>query len=412
MKNKKNKINRRDFLKTAGAAGLGSIFVSAKTFAEPNDSNTAGQSAEPEFPQVPKRKLGKTGVEVPSLSTGIMYNAIDKQLILRKALQWGVSYWDTAYGYAGGNSEVGIGKYISANPDVRKKLFIVTKASGAKTSAEREKLLLSSLERMNTDYIDLYYGVHGCNDPAQLTDELKLWAENAKKRKLIRFFGFSTHTNMAKCLTAAAKLGWIDAIMTSYNFRLMQGPEMQAAVEACHKAGVGLIAMKVMAKLQQIETEKDKKLADHFLKSGFTQGQAKIKAVLADKRFCSACISMQNIATLTENVAAVLDKTKLSRLDSQVLDEYAQATCSGYCAGCSDICNRQLPAAPYISEVMRYLMYYNSYGDKDRARELFSQIPSQVKNKLTCLDYSSAEASCPQRLPIAKLVAEAVGKLA
>ncbi|MBA7667163.1 hypothetical protein ES703_75248 [subsurface metagenome] len=57
-------------------------------------------------------------------------------------------------------------------------------------------------------------------------------------------------------------------------------------------------------------------------------------------------------------------------------------------------------------------MYYNSYGDQNRARGLFAKIPRRVRNKLLSTDYSTAEARCPQHLPIGKLVAEAVGKLA
>jgi hypothetical protein len=60
---------------------------------------------------------------------------------------------------------------------------------------------------------------------------------------------------------------------------------------------------------------------------------------------------------------------------------------------------------------MRYLMYYNSYGDHNRARELFAQIPRKVRNNLLRTDFSRAEARCPQHLPIGNLIAEAVGKL-
>jgi len=45
---------------------------------------------------------------------------------------------------------------------------------------------------------------------------------------------------------------------------------------------------------------------------------------------------------------------------------------------------------------MRYLMYYNSYGDQDRARGLFAQIPRRVKNRLLTTDYALAEARCPR----------------
>ncbi|MHC4571458.1 MAG: aldo/keto reductase [Planctomycetota bacterium] len=415
MKEKHDKIDRRNFLKTVGAAGLGSVFASTKTTVGADES---GKAQEPKLPQVPRRKLGKTGVEVPCLSMGGTVNLLENQIMLRKALEWGVTYWDTSDSYEGGNSELGIGKYLAKNPEMRKKLFIVTKAYGTKTIEDVELHLHNSLRKMNTTYVDLYFIMersrteHGLSDPSQLTDELKRWVKFTKKRKMMRFFGFSTHKNMAECLTAAARLDWIDAIMTTYNFRVMQDAKMAAAVEACYKAGVGLVAMKTQAQGQSFKTEEDKKLAKHFLQRGFTEGQAKIKAVLEDKRISSVCSRMGNIATLTSNVAAVLDKTKFTRADMEVFKEYAAATCSGYCAGCANICDFALPDTPYVSDIMRYLMYYNSYGTQDRARELFAQIPRNVRSKLLSTDYRTAEARCPQHLPIGKLITEAVSKLA
>jgi len=416
MKEKQTKIDRRNFLKTMGTAGLASalagmrpVTASAQETTGQKEAKASGEAQETKLPQVPRRKLGKTGIEVPCLSLGTLFLVVESQITLRKAVQWGVNYWDTAHNYTGGNSELGIGKFLSKKPDVRKELVIGSKASRARTVADIETRLQTSLERMNTKYVDLYYGVHGLDNPARLTDELKQWVQSAKKRKLIRFFGFSTHKNMAQCLAAAARLDWVDVIITAYNFRLMQDAEMRAAVEACHKAGIGLVAMKVMGHGQKvargddkypIETEEDKKLAGHFLQKGFTEGQAKIKVVLEDKRFSSACVGMKDVSFLASNVAAVLDKTKLSQADMNVFRQYAAATCSGYCAGCARICDSALPDAPYVSDIMRYLMYYNSYGDKARARELFAQIPSKVRGKLLSTDYRAAEARCPQRMQV------------
>jgi hypothetical protein len=392
-------------------------------------SRGSGASSEPdkpqakqehEFPQVPRRKLGKTGTKVSCLALGTIFDVLENQTVLRNAVKWGVTYWDTAPDYAGPNSELGIGKFIADNPKLRKKLFISTKASDAVTIEDTEKALQASLKRLHTDYIDLYhvmdrvkgygYAGHGLSDPSYLTPEVKKWAESAKKRKLIKFFGFPTHQNMAQCLHAAAKLGWIDVVMPLYNFRLMQDSDMKSAIEACHKAGIAVVAMKTQAR--RIVTDEDKKLTEHFTKRGFTEGQAKIKAVLQDERIASACVRMENIGLVTQNVAATLDKTKLSAADMRVLEDYARATCSGYCAGCAHICAAALPDAPYISDIMRFLMYYNSYGDTERARKLFARIPAAVRSRLLDIDYGEAEARCPQHLPIAKLVAEAVGKLA
>ncbi len=417
IKEKQNTIDRRNFLKTVGAAGLSSVLASTGAIAGPNQSNAEDK---PKYPQVPKRKLGKTGVEVPSLSLGAN-RLIDSQILLRAALRWGVSYWDTSPNYTGGNSELTIGKFISRSPDVRKNLFIVSKASGARTVADIEERLQTSLKRMNTGYIDLYYGVHGLSSPSRLTNEMKEWVRSAKKRRLIRFFGFSTHKNIDQNLVAAVRLGWIDAIMTAYNFRLMQDAKIQAAIETCHKAGVGLIAMKTVAldvqqrgrieKGEKIETEEDKKLLSHFLEQGLTVEHAKIKFVLEDKRFSSACVGMSNVANLKSNVAAALDKTKLTQADRKALAEYARATCSSYCTACAHICDSALPHAPYVSNIMRYLMYHNSYGEQAEAKSLFAQIPAGVRNKLLDMDYTLAEARCPQRLPIRELITEAVSIL-
>ena len=76
------------------------------------------------------------------------------------------------------------------------------------------------------------------------------------------------------------------------------------------------------------------------------------------------------------------------------------------------LCDSALPDTPYVSDIMWYLMCYNSYGEQDRARELFAQIPGKVRNKLLRTDYKLAEARCPQHLPIGELVAEAVERLA
>jgi len=409
MKEEQNTIDRRNFLKTIGAAGLSSVWASTETIAGPNQSNA---EEKPKYPQVPRRKLGKTKVKIPSLSLGTYQVDVENQILLRKTLQYGVNFWDTAYNYGGGNSELGIGKFLAKNPKVRKNLFLATKASDVKTPEEMEKRLATSLKRMNTDYIDLYFGLQQCSNPAWLTNKVRIWAESAKKRKLIRHFGITTHQNLAIVLAAVAKTPWIDVIMIPYNFYLTQDPELQAAVDVCYKAGIGLIAMKTQGMGQRISTDADKKLVNHFLQRGFTEAQAKIKLVLEDKRFSSACVGMKNVSVLNSNVAAAFDKTKLTQADRDIFKEYAKATCDGYCAGCADICNSALPDVPYVSDIMRYLMYYNSYGEQAEARKLFAQIPVKVRSKLLGTDYSTAEARCPQRMPIGELVAEAVSKLA
>jgi uncharacterized protein len=405
MENKS--MNRREFFKTAAGTGLAAAITSGLSIASAIDSNKPGDSNKPaktSFPQVPTRDLGRAKVAVPILSLGVMFDAVESQIILYKAMQWGVNYWDTANGYANGKSEEGIGIYFAKNPEKRKDVFLVTKASGAYDSATRTEKLQTSLKRMNTNYIDLYYGVHGLGNPSDLNDELKKWAEDAKAKGLIKYFGFSTHGNMTAVLEAAAKTDWIDAIMTSYNFRLMRDPQFMAAVDACKAKGIALIAMKTQA--GKSDGADDKPLDKYFLDKGFTEGQAKIKTVLQDDRICSACVGMKNVAHLTTNVAAVLDKTKLTQNDLDFTGKYAKETSCGYCNACG-ICRAAIPQMPYVSDVMRSLMYHHKYGDTRIAKELFAEVQAKTNSRIGVVDYSAAEKVCPNGNKIGELMLQA-----
>ena len=65
-----DKINRRGFLKSAGSIGAASLLGVGESFGEPNDVNSVEKDIKPVYPQVPKRVLGKTGLEVSILGLG------------------------------------------------------------------------------------------------------------------------------------------------------------------------------------------------------------------------------------------------------------------------------------------------------------------------------------------------------
>jgi predicted aldo/keto reductase-like oxidoreductase len=389
-----NHWSRRDFLKAAGAAGVGSIVAPANCLAQ----SSGGAEA------MPTRPFGKTGVRVPILAFGGSLHL--PQLMLRAAVKWGVTYWDTANSYMGGNSENRIGRYLAKYPEDRKKIFLVTK-SHAWTLDGKTRDLSQSMERMKTDYVDLFF-VHSVRHINELDDDIRTWGEKAKAAGKIRFFGFSTHSNMEHCMLAAAKLGWIDGIMMSYNYRLMHTDRMRRAVDACANAGIGLTAMKTQGGGSvRTDTETELKLAGRFLKKGFTDAQAKLKAVWETPHIASICSEMPNMTILMSNVAAAINRTELSAKDRKLLLHYAQETRSAYCAGCTELCESAVRPAVPIGEVMRCLMYRSSYGDHDRARMQFKKIPEMIRREMASLDYSVAEKKCPQNMAIGKLMRKA-----
>ena len=405
MSSKKKGIgfSRREFVKTVGLAGLVAAGAGVPgAIAAPEKSAGADKPS-----AMPKRKLGKTGVEVSILNLGGMFDTINNQLLLKQAMKWGVTFWDTAESYGYGLSEKGFGRFFSRNPGARQEIFLVTKLVPSNgTLTER---LNKSLQRLQTDYVDLFY-IHSIKGIEDMTPAFKDWAAEMKKAGKMKFFGFSTHTNMADCLLGAAKLDWIDAVMLTYNFRLINDPKMKQAVDACVKSGIGLVAMKTMGGgpgMPKTTSKAELKVAEKFLERGFTDKQARLKVVWENPQIASICSQMPNLTILSANVAAARDKIKLSREEFDCLHQYALETKADYCAGCGQICQGAVGGAVPVNEVLRCLMYHQDYGEPEIARETFATLPEEIRQRLVEVDYSRAEKVCPQGLAISKLMRQA-----
>lgn len=390
-------------MKTVGLAGLavaGSGVTGALAAPE--------QPAAPKAATVPKRPLGKTGVEVSILNLGGMFDTINNQLLLKQALKWGVTYWDTAEAYGNGMSEEGMGRFFARNPETRKEIFLVSKlqTKGGNLTERLDKCL----KRLQTTYVDLFFVPHGLDKIAELTPEIKDWAAAMKQAGKIKFFGFSTHANMEDNLLGAAKLGYIDAVMFTYNFQVMNTPKMQEAVRAASQAGIGLVAMKSMAGQPGSKKEPSTaklEMAERFLKKGFTDKQAKLRIIWENPQIASICSQMPNLTILSANVAAALDQSKLAREEIDSLRRYALETRGDYCAGCGRICQAAVGGAVPVNDVMRCLMYHHYYGEPELARQTFAGLPEEVRRRLTEVDYSQAEQACPHGLAIAALMRQA-----
>ena len=182
MSKKKTDFSRRDFIKTASAVGIGSILspVDSLSFAK-GKSDT--EKSQPKV--VPIRPFGKTGAKVSILGLGGAFTWTN-MLLMKQALNMGVTYWDTAAVYGNGESEKAIGKYFEKFSEDRKKVFLVTKSPSSDPHRLTESLE-TSLERMRTTYIDLYF-IHDVSNPYDVNRGAKTWAEGAKASGKIRFF--------------------------------------------------------------------------------------------------------------------------------------------------------------------------------------------------------------------------------
>jgi len=240
------KISRRDFLGTAAVTG-------ATAFAATD--------------ALPTRTLGRTGARVSILAMGggsrfLMYQDEDKALeALNRAFDLGITYMDTAYSYGNGRSEERIGKVMKAR---RKGIFLATKIE-ARKGDEAQRILEGSLQRLQTDHLDLIH-VHS------LTDERDLAAVEApggvletlvklRDQKMTRFIGITSHTDPVVLKTALERhdfdctqmaLNAARAGMRGGKHGMEPNPDLKTSFEdvalpVARRKQMGVIAMKVFA---------------------------------------------------------------------------------------------------------------------------------------------------------------------
>ncbi|KAF3763026.1 Aldo/keto reductase [Cryphonectria parasitica EP155] len=183
------------------------------------------------------RQLGKDGPQVPRLGFGTMglsvgYGPVpseQEQLkVLDRAWELGATFWDTAHNY--GDSEVLIGKWFRQHPERRKDIFLATKfglssnlqAVGAggritwrldSTPEECRRSCEESLEKLGTEYIDLFY-IHRFDKKTPVEKTMEGFVELKNEGK-IRHMGFS------ECSSTTLRRGHavhpIAAVQIEYN---------------------------------------------------------------------------------------------------------------------------------------------------------------------------------------------------
>ena len=209
------------------------------------------------------RMLGKTGLELSVLGFGAMrlpieggmdnpadiFNpekAIDEEhatAMVEYAVEHGINYFDTAYGYHGGQSEPFLGKALEPHRD---KVFIATKMPVwmVQEPGDFDRLLDEQLGKLRTDRIDVYL-LHSLNRqfwPNVRDKGVGAFLDRAKADGRVGHVGFSFHDDIHAFKDIVDEYDW-DACQVQYNY---YDESYQAGHEGLHYAadkGVGMIAM-------------------------------------------------------------------------------------------------------------------------------------------------------------------------
>ena len=313
----KSRWSRREFLKTTTAAMvLGAV------------EKALGATA-PQVALLPKRRLGKTGEMVSCIGfgSGTRFCSIQDedaaQILLERAFDFGINYFDTAGSYTRRPlerlSEKRLGEFSKKR---RKEIFLATKIDprdrdGALRSVE------TSFKFLQTDYLDLIQ-IHSLSD---LNDLDRIGSPNGvlaaiqhlKDQKVSRFIGITGH-NDGMAMTEALRRHDFDTVLMALNAAQSANPVAarkmepipafeQSALPVAMQKNMGILSMKVMGQGMLVGSGAGRASPAELLQFNLSQPVA------------SVVIGCEQMARLEENVQATLDFTPISESGKQKLQE-------------------------------------------------------------------------------------------
>ena len=364
------------------------------------------------------RILGNTGLRVSRLGFGAMrlpmhgegeQAQVNRELavpLLRRAVELGVTYFDTATFYCNQDSQRVVGEALQGG--LREKVVISTKNPYHGTD-EKEWWghLERSLERLQTSWIDVYnhHGVNGKGFNEFVLPHMSKWMQKARDQKLIRHICLSFHDN-ADALREIIRTGYPEVITVQYN---LLDRQLEDVIAEAHERGIGVVVMGPVA---------GGRLGDSSnTLEGMVPGVSRVpelatRFVCANPNVDVVLSGMGNLAMLEENTATCGDATTLSTEHKTLIDEQfarlkkmAELYCTGcgYCMPC--------PQEVQISKIFEAFNRGRVYGLWKSAKEAYNSIGQNNWNKGTksdaCIECGQCEAKCPQHLPIMAQLREA-----
>jgi hypothetical protein len=337
----------------------------------------ATQAARPASPgpgAVRYRTLGKTGLKVSAVGYGCMITSDGS--VISRAVDMGITYFDTARGYGKGNNERMVGAALKGSRDK----IVLSSKSEAKTAPEAIAELDTSLKELGTDHLDIWY-MHSRDTVAAIPDELVTVWENAKTQGKIRHIGISTH-NPNAILDRVLSVGKFEVLLSTYSFATPT--KNDDAYNKLTAAGIGLVAMKVMAPAARAKKPNGPLAA--------------LKWVLRDTRIATTVPSMTDMDQLEMNFRAMAEP--FGAADEQLLARIDREIRPLYCRMCYQ-CSGQCPKGAAIPESLRYLSYADFYGQFSLGREHFLALPEKAQ-AVRCSDCSSCQVRCPNGVHVSE----------
>ena len=329
------------------------------------------------------RILGKTGMEISRLGFGgIPIQRVDAEQtknLMHRLKAAGVNYIDTARAYTVSEEFLGY-----ALEGIREDFIIATK-SMARDAVSMARDIDLSLQKLRTDYIDLYQ-IH--NPPPKELDQILAPGGaleallTAKAAGKIRHIGITAHS--LEVFKRALELDWVETIMFPYNIVENQGEEL---IARCLEKNIGFVCMKPLAG------------------GAIEDGTLAIRYILQNPAVTVVIPGMAEEKEIAENVAAAGSDAPLSAEELEKIDTIRNTLGTEFCRRC----NYCAPCSVGIPISTAFLLegYLSRYGLADWAKMRYNNMAVKPTE---CIGCGVCETRCPYNLPIREMLRKTAEK--
>jgi len=322
--------------------------------------------------------------------------------MIEYAIRYGVNYFDTAYNYHGGKSEVVLGKILKPHRD---RVIIATKLPVflVKERGDFDRFLDEQLRRLQTPCLDFYL-LHGLNaktwESSKGMDVLP-FLDRAKSDGRVRHVGFSFHDTLAVFKEIADAYDWT-MCQIQYNYLDEQYQAGKEGLKYAASRGIGVAVMEPLrgGKLARVPPTVERPLDSSVEKRRpaewglrWAWNHSEVGTVLSGMSTLDQV--QENIRFAEEGRADSLsaDDLAIVRRARKAYRRLLKVDCTGcaYCMPCSSGVNIPMNFSLY-NDVMTFsdptgVMVYNAF-----------MLPEQRAS--ACVDCGECEEKCPQHIPI------------
>ena len=330
------------------------------------------------------------------------------------AMEHGINYYDTAYGYHEGQSEIVMGKILGKYP--RESYYLASKFPGYDLSnmGKVEEIFEEQLQKCKVDYFDFYlfHNVYEKNIDPYLDEKngILKYLLKQKENGRIKHLGFSCHgryETLKRFLDAYGEHMEFCQIQLNYLDWKLQ--DAKAKVELLNERQIPIWVMEPLrgGKLAKLSEENSQKLKalrpeeeDPAWGFRFLQSIPGVTMVLS---------GMSNMEQLKENIATYEEEKPLSEKEMEALMEVTDSMldilpCTA-CRYCTAHCPKQLDI-PMLLSLYNESRYHMGFITKNAVDSL-----DEAKRPEACIGCRSCEAVCPQQLKISEAMADFAEKL-